>query len=49
MVLQVLDLVNSSEQFYGDYPTTTYTDLDVNTSTHTTCTIMPQGMLFYHF
>lgn len=42
MVLQVLDLVNSaSEPFYGDCPApTTYTDLDLNGSTHTTCTII---------
>lgn len=43
MVLQVLDLVNSNEQFYGDCPIATYTDLDVNTSGHTTCTVIPQG------
>lgn len=49
MVLQVLDLVNSNEQFYGDCPIATYTDLDVNTSGHTTCTIMPQGTKVFLF
>lgn len=45
MVLQVLDLVNSNEQFYGDCPINTYTDLDVNSSGHTTCTIVPTGKI----
>lgn len=45
MVLQVLDLVSTtSEPFYGDCPTQ-YTDLDVNASNHTTCTVLPQGIL----
>lgn len=44
MVLQVLDIVSSSsEPFYGDCPSQTYTNLDVNASTHTTCTVVPQG------
>ncbi|EFA07277.1 hypothetical protein TcasGA2_TC014511 [Tribolium castaneum] len=43
MVLQVLDLVSpSSEPFYGDCPQT-YTDLDINATGHTTCTVIPQG------
>lgn len=47
MVLQALDLVSSNEQFYGDCPIATYTDLDVNTSGHITCTVVPTGN--YHF
>lgn len=44
MVLQVLDLVSTtSEPFYGDCPAQTYTDLDINASGHTTCTVVPQG------
>lgn len=43
MVLQALDLVSSNEQFYGDCPIATYTDLDVNTSGHITCTVVPTG------
>ncbi|RZC34152.1 hypothetical protein BDFB_010748 [Asbolus verrucosus] len=46
MVLQVLDLVNpTSEPFYGDCPAQTYTDLDVNTTGHTTCTVIPSAVL----
>ncbi|KAJ3647630.1 hypothetical protein Zmor_019496 [Zophobas morio] len=45
MVLQVLDLVSpSSAPFYGDCPQT-YTDLDVNATGHTTCTVIPQGTI----
>lgn len=45
MVLQVLDLVSASnESFYGDCPVqTTYTNLDLNATGHTTCTVVPQG------
>lgn len=45
MVLQVLDLVSASnESFYGDCPVqTTYTNLDLNATGHTTCTVLPQG------
>jgi hypothetical protein len=43
MVLQVLDLVSpSGEPFYGDCPQT-YTDLDVDATGRTTCTVIPQG------
>ncbi|CAH0550595.1 unnamed protein product [Brassicogethes aeneus] len=44
MVLQVLDLVSAGgESFYGDCPVPSYTNLDVNTTGHTTCTVLPQG------
>lgn len=44
MVLQVLDLVGANgEPFYGDCPLQTYTDLDVNSTGHITCTVVPQG------
>lgn len=50
MVLQVLDLVSTtSEPFYGDCPAQTYTDLDINASGHTTCTVVPQGNLLEPF
>lgn len=47
MVLQVLDQVSASnESFYGDCPVqTTYTNLDLNATGHTTCTVVPQGTL----
>lgn len=44
MVLQVLDLVGTGgESLYADCPAQTYTDLDVHTAGHITCTILPQG------
>lgn len=49
MVLQVLDLVTpSGEPFYGDCPVPSYTNLDINTTGHTTCTVIPQG-IFQNF
>ncbi|KYB26766.1 hypothetical protein TcasGA2_TC034783 [Tribolium castaneum] len=36
------DVSPSSEPFYGDCPQT-YTDLDINATGHTTCTVIPQG------
>lgn len=50
MVLQVLDLVTpSGEPFYGDCPVPSYTNLDINTTGHTTCTVLPQGEDFLNF
>lgn len=50
MVLQVLDLVSASgESFYGDCPVQTYTDLDINSTGHITCTVVPQGSCLNKF
>lgn len=49
MVLQVLDILSTNEQFYGDCPITTYTNLDINSSGHTTCTVVPTGNILIIF
>nr|CAH7725863.1 unnamed protein product [Callosobruchus chinensis] len=46
MVLQVLDMMTpTAETFYADCPAvSSYAVLDVNTTGHTTCTVIPQGV-----